>query len=98
MHEIRSEDTKTICDLMTAIFSPELEQAYSKMGARPQVGGVDSGKDEGAGRARAQELATELLADKTQFVGFASVREPIVAPPTCNWCQSLGVVANRAAT
>ena len=79
VHEIRSEDTKTICDLRTAIFSPELEQAYSKIvQGRKWEESIQEKTKVLVARA-AKELATELLADKTQFVGFAGDEdEPII--------------------
>ena len=78
VHELRSADTKTICDLRTAVFSPHLEAPYSKIvqGRKWEESMQEKTKVLVARAAR--DLATRLKMED-QFVGFAGDEdEPII--------------------
>ena len=78
VHELRSTDTKTVCDLRTAVFSSDLQGAYTKIlqGRKWEESMQEKTKVLVARASR--ELADELLA-KDDFVGYAGDEaEPII--------------------
>ena len=78
VHELRSTDTKTVCDLRTAVFSSHLQAPFSKIvqGRKWEESMQEKTKVLVARAAR--DLATILLKEDS-FVGFAGDDdEPIV--------------------
>ena len=78
VHELRSTDTKTVCDLRTAVFSSHLQKSYSKIlqGRKWEESMQEKTKVLVARASR--ELADVLLAEDN-FVGFAGDEdEPII--------------------
>ena len=78
VHELRSTDTKTVCDLRTAVFSGHLKSAYTKiLQGRKWEESMEEKTKVLVARA-ADELADVLLAEDN-FVGFAGDEdEPII--------------------
>ena len=78
VHELRSTDTKTVCDLRTAVFSSHLKSAYTKiLQGRKWEESMEEKTKVLVARA-SRELADELLA-MDNFAGFAGDEaEPII--------------------
>ena len=78
VHELRSSDSKTVCDLRTAVFSPHLEAPYSKIVQGRAWETSMSEKTKVLVARAAKDLATSLL-QADDFVGFAGDEdEPII--------------------
>lgn len=78
VHELRQADTKDVCDIRTAVFSPHLEQPMSKIAQNRAWEGSMAEKTKVLVARATGELATTLKrAD--EFVGFAGDEdEPII--------------------
>lgn len=78
VHELRSADTKTVCDLRTAVFSPHLERPFSKI-VQGRAWEESMKEKTKVLVARASgDLATTLI-EADDFVGFAGDEdEPII--------------------
>jgi ribosomal protein S18 acetylase RimI-like enzyme len=78
VHELRSADTKHVCDLRTAVFSPELERPYTKILQGRKWEESMREKDKVLVARATAELAAELR-QKDDFVGYAGDDdEPII--------------------
>ena len=78
VHELRSQDSKDVCDLRTAVFSPHLEQPMSKIAQGRAWQDSMRRKTKVLVARAASDLATTLK-QANEFVGFQGDEdEPII--------------------
>ena len=90
VHELSECDTKDVCDIRTAVFSPHLQQPMSKIAQGRAWESAMAEKTKVLVARACGELATELKA-ANEFVGFAGDEdEPIIGSADMQLVNSAG--------